>query len=76
MQSIQVRNIHTVVSKYFQHALCDPLRLAFPDQIYLSTQLVKLLHQFPICFHMHSKSYILLLYRSENTVSVIARHPI
>lgn len=42
-----------MVGKYFQNALCNTLRLVFPDQFYLSTQLIKLLHQFPICFHLH-----------------------
>lgn len=29
-----------MVGKYFQHALCDTLRLVFPDQLYLSMQVV------------------------------------
>lgn len=53
MQSGQLRKTHAMVGKYFQNALCDTLRLVFPDQFYLSTQLIKLLHQFPICFHLH-----------------------
>ncbi|KWE46815.1 hypothetical protein WL76_27330 [Burkholderia ubonensis] len=76
MQSGQLRKTHAMVGKYFQNTLCDTLRLVFPDQFYLSTQLIKLLHQFPICFHLHPLCMYLASVSLDNAVSVMARHPI